>query len=337
MNFKIFSFLFLLIIAFSACKKDEKRNLLTNRIEYDVLIDNEDSMEPWMNNIALPDRMILLEFLFNQLDAGLAIDSLGNIIENANVEQIILNTDSNLLIAQGKLFALVQNGQINVNGLRFREKWTYSPDNYCIYKKVLAVCPLMMQRDTNGSFSKIIPLFWIEADTSEMEYTNKLSNLIISDSIVQNTTQAMIRLYGESPYFFSNLDQEYRDKYFLGLKDMVTSHELYGLDYFFNDMAVVDIDKLRDHIDTVYLPDENNDLEAVPVEKKILPKEFARLKFVEKWEYSTDPFTFHKTVMGVNPSLYVEDDYEIFQGYKPLFWVVFDDDDLEFIRGKYSL
>ncbi|MBN2727668.1 MAG: hypothetical protein JXR53_00430 [Bacteroidales bacterium] len=337
MNFRFLLFVSLIVIAFSACKKEEKRDLLTERIEYDVTIDNEDTMEPWMNNVSPSDRMSFLEFLFQQLEAGKAVDSMGVKVDEASIKNMLMALDSNLQFGEAKLFEYVRNEQIEVQLLRFREKWTYNPETFCIYKQVDAVAPGIVLRDSTDFIYKVIPLFWVNCDTSAIDHSRVLTSLIISDALVQNTTMPVVELYGESPYYLNNIDEPLRNKFFMDLKEEVIMHNISAYDYFFKDMSVSDVENFRDHTDSIHVPDENGNLVAFEVENKILPKEFTRLKFVEKWEYSTEPFVFQKTVMGINPSLYVEDEYGTFQGYRPMFWVVFNDEDLEYIRSKVNV
>lgn len=337
MNFRILLFVSLIIIAFSACKKEENRDLLTERIEYDVTIDNEDSMEPWMNNILPSERMTFLEFLFNELSAGNAIDSMGVKVDEASVKNMLMALDSNLQFGEAKLFEYVRNEQIEVQLLRFREKWTYNPETFCIYKQVQAVAPGVCMRDSDNVIRQIIPLFWVKCDTVDMENPVLLSELIISDALVNNNTSATLEVYGESPYYLNNLDEPKREKYFLDLKEKVTSHKIKSYDYFFNDMAVKDVEAFIDHMDTLWVPDSLGNLIPYEYEVKILPQDFTRLKFAEKWEYSTDPFVIEKHVMGVNPSMSVTDDFGEFQGYRPMYWVVFNDEDIEIIRSKVKV
>ncbi len=334
MKFKIFISLSLILIIFWACdKKQEKRELLTNRIEYDVMINNENTMDAWMNNVPIDERMELLEFLFGELLAGNAVDSMGVKIDESIVKQELVALDSNLQFGEVPLFEYVRNEYLVLQTIRFREKWTYNPKNFCVYKQVLSVAPVYALKDSSGVKIGMQPLFWVRCDTTEIKNHTLITNLIISDALVQNNTPPVIELYGKSPYYLHNFDENKRDKFFTDLKERATSHEIKSYDYFFNKMEVSAIEKYRDHIDSMHIPDSTGKLIAYEYEVKILPKEFTRLKFAEKWEFSKKPFVFKKTVMGINPSLYSENEFGEFEGYRPMFWVVADDKDLEFIRS----
>ncbi len=334
MNNRIFILVALMVFAFSACKeKEEKRELLTERIEYDVTIDNEESMESFLNNVDAGDRLAFLEFLFNELSAGKAVDAYGNSVDEEAVKNLLIEVDTNWFYDKMDLFQYIRSEMNKVRVLRFREKWTYNPETYSFYKEVIAVAPAVVLKDSDRVVSHIVPLFWVNCDTVDAKKPVLITDLIICDALVQNNTGETVKLYGESPGFLHSFDASKREKFFMDLKDNVASHKLNAYDYFFKELGVSEAEALNDHMDTVYVPDTLGNLIPYEYEVKILPQDFTRLKFVEKWEYSTNPFVFKKTVMVINPSVSVFDDLGEFQGYRPLFWIVFDTADLEHIKS----
>ncbi|MPM19583.1 hypothetical protein SDC9_66009 [bioreactor metagenome] len=336
---KIFIF-FPLIALFIAtsCKCDRKpeTKVLTNRIEYDVLVNNDGKMDPVMNNVAEDMRVEFVHFLFAEMKKGKAMNDSGVTIDSSSVLMLMRNLfpDADTTVTDPEIY--YKTNTVKINKLRFREKWEYNSENYQIKKTVLAVAPLVELADTLGYAYKAVPLFWIQCDTAtNLKEVNVLSSNIISDAVVYNKLDMITCIDSTPAVYFSNLTDPAKTEFFDGLLAAVVDKKLTGYNFFFNPLEDADMRVLKGYSDTLTEFDENNKEVRTIVEHKITAKEFGRIKFAEKWEYSSSPFVFRKTVMAMNPSVFVIDPhYEIVRGFKPLFWTVYDERYLQEMKGK---
>lgn len=322
----------------SACGREPERAELTGRIEYDVLINNQETMEPWMNHVEQRERMAFVEFLFSELMAGKAMDSLGQIISKDvvlhQIHQMIPSLDSSI----SDPLLLLKEEMLVINTLRFREMWHYRKDNFMIEKKVLAIAPVLEMKDSTGMTLMAKALFWLPCDTSgTIENSELLSENIMSDAIIQNQLDVILNLDSTPPSWFFNLQASDRKTYFDGLLTMVKEKKTDAYNFFFQPLTEDEIEKLNGYSETMLDYDENNNEIKTIVEHKVKAEDFGRIKFAEKWEYSKAPFIFKKTTKAISPALIVMDaKYGVIKGFKPLFWVVFEDDYQEIMRGKYG-
>ncbi len=319
-----------------SCGSDSENKLITSRIEYDVQVNNYDKMDGWMNNMGTEERTSFIGFLFDQLNEKKAVDSLGNTASNDYAMQIIRSFHPELDSSLNNAYQLIENETVVVDKLRFREKWEFNAETYQLVKTVLAVAPIIEKIDTNGSIVGAEPLFWVNCDsTLEDGQFVMLTENIITDAIIQNTLDPILAIEPNPKSYFSNVSEAGRVAYFDALLKAATEKKVVAYDYFFNTLPEAELQKLKGFTDTVISYDDNNNEVKTLVKNEVTAKEFGRLKFGEKWEYTKAPFTFRKTVMAVNPSIYMFDScYGVLRGFKPLFWVIFDQEYLKLMQSK---
>ncbi len=317
-------FLIALVIAvsFASCKnkKEEVKQteketkgiqVLADRIEYDVLIDNEGSMDAWMNHIEQAPRLEFISGLFNGLKAGQAVNDDGKPVTEEEVMKVIqekypsANAKSNIadLIAQKK---------ITIRKLRFREKWTYDYATFKLTKEVAAVGPVLEYQD--GDLFRPVMLFWINCDTTaEIKDATMMTDNMISDAIVNNEID-QIRGYDSIPAdYFSNLAEMPKITFFDGLIEAVMDTKIPTYDYFFHPMT----EKPGGGFSAALL---------------------GKIKFAESWNYQTldnGKIVFEKAVFALNPCIMVMDEeFGGIKGFKPLFWIVTEDGYQKKMEGK---
>ncbi len=321
----------------SACGREPERAELTQRIEYDVLINNQGTMDPWMNHVEGPARLDFLSFLFDQLNKGNAFDMNGNPLSPNSVLNTIRNLNPDLDSSLTDPSAMIRNEIIVINHIRFREKWIYFDDDYRIEKTVLAVAPVMQRFDSTQRVIEHVPLFWVNCDTSgEWTSGRLLTEHIISDAIIQNQLDPIRAIDTNPKSWYCNIENAPRSAYFEAVLASVIEKKQPTYDYFFKELTDQELEKLKGYDETIPSYDDNNNVKNNVVHHAVSSDEFGKIKFAEKWEYSLSPFKFRKTVMGINPSVFVIDQqYEVLKGFKPLFWILFDESYLEKMKKIY--
>ena len=326
------------VVAMVSCNGGKKPEMkaLTERIEYDVMVNNDGKMDPVMNHVNEDVRVEFVHFLFEQLKNGKAFSDSGAATDSKSVLTLIreLFPEADTTVIDPEVYYKINTAKINK--LRFREKWVYDPENFRIEKTVLAVAPLVELADTLGYVYKAVPLFWVQCDTAtELKQVTVLSTNIISDALVYNQLEMILYLDSAPADYYCNLKDPAKTEYFDALVKSVIDKKVTGYNFFFNPLEEADMRVLKGYADTLTDYDENNNVIRTVVEHKISAKEFGRIKFGERWEYSANPFIFRKTVMALNPSVIVIDpQYDVVKGFKPLFWTVYDEKYLQEMKGK---
>ncbi|HBG71103.1 MAG: hypothetical protein A2W93_02635 [Bacteroidetes bacterium GWF2_43_63] len=336
---KIFLFLSVIsVVVLNSCKGDREPEMkvLTDRIEYDVMVNNDGKMDPIMNHVNEDVRVEFIHFLFEELKNGKAFSDSGATTDSKSVLMLIreLFPDADTTVSDPEVYYKLNTAKINK--LRFREKWVYNSENFKIEKTVLAVAPLIELADTLGYVYKAVPLFWIQCDTAkDLKEVNVLSTNIITDALVYNQLEMILYLDSTPADFYCNLKNPAKTEFFDALLASVIDKKVTGYNFFFNPLEEADMRVLKGYSDTLTDYDENNKEVRTIIEHKISAKEFGRIKFAERWEYSSNPFIFRKTVMALNPSVIVVDpQYNVVRGFKPLFWTVYDEKYLQEMKGK---
>ena len=318
------------------CDRAPESKSLTELIEYDAMINNNGLMDPIMGHLNEDMRLNFIHFLFEELKNNNAVDDNGNNIDTKQVisviNELINNADTTLTDPED----FIKSNVIKINKLRFREKWIYNTTDFKIDKTVLAVAPLLELADSQGYVFKAAPLFCIKFDTSAQTKDNIiLSTNIIGDAFIYNNLE-MIHYYDSAPAsYYCNLNYEAKSQYFDALVKSVVDNKIKGYNFFFNPLEEADMKVLKGYADTLKDYDENNNIVETIIEHKVSAQEFVRIKFAEQWEYSKKPFVFRKTVKARSPSVMVIDpQYDVVKGYKPLFWIVYDENYLQEMKGK---
>lgn len=324
-------FLFLLAaVLISSCSSEKPPIVLSTQIEYDVWIEGDPMQANWVNYVEGKNRHLLLELVFERLNAGQGTDLLGNTLISDSLYAGLSGFDSSLIVTKASVINMIEQGILPVKGFRFREKWTYSSETLELFKEVTGIAPLWCTNDSAGNWVGASPLFWVMTDSVEKESVENfqlLSEIIQYDVIIDNAIKPVVSMYGECPFYLFNIEKKDRVQYLSLLIDNIMSNKLKAYDYFFAVLPDADKQCLKGRKDTLVDIDEATGKTVTSVSDVPLPVEdLARIKFIEKWEISKSPFVFHKTVYALNPSLISYDGEGQFEGFKPLFWVFFNEE-----------
>ena len=162
-----------LVFVFTQCeeKKEDKRTLITKKIQYDVQIVNPDEdYDWWIRNIEGSDRETLLNNIFDKVLSGdvQAYDYFNEPLTAGQVGSILSDTLHQTLQRPFEPYAEYDTTIIrkikptDVSILRFLEEWKYDENSLQIDKKVYAISPVL-EIVINGQ--KITrPLFTVYTD-----------------------------------------------------------------------------------------------------------------------------------------------------------------------------
>jgi hypothetical protein len=189
------------VIMITACGKQDKTEIITKQIVYDVVINNqkviceegsEDASWSWFfNNIEASARCQFLENLFEKVISDTLNKDTLKITDDDGIKLAVDQYNQRLIVYDSVKYyppylvcdTLIASviGPKDVYILRFKEKWTYDPATMQISKKVLAYAPLYFPNDParpGKRVSKPVPLFWMQQDT------NAECNSLFTDKIL---------------------------------------------------------------------------------------------------------------------------------------------------------
>jgi hypothetical protein len=172
--------IFVLIFSFSifmpSCNKggDAGKNVVTKRIQYDVLIHNSDTeMDWWVQNIEGSNREKLVRDIMAQVTNGEVkaydfltckpftaseIKSMMKRIDTISVERSTPPYDlvDTVLVTEIRLS--------DITKLRFLEEWSMNEKTLAFTKKITGICPLAERLTDSGELRGYKPLFWVFFD-----------------------------------------------------------------------------------------------------------------------------------------------------------------------------
>ncbi len=172
-------FSLLLVVQFGC--KDNKNEVVTKKIQYDVNIKSPDpEYDWWIQNLVGPERDKLVSLIVKGAKEGKwqAFDYFNDPIDKYEVRQIFSDT---MVISMMKtqppyeLFdTMVIHNILNsdIIRLRFMEEWSINPKSLAFSKKVIGIAPVASRLDFNG-IERWQPLFWIYTDE---EFVKSLIN-----------------------------------------------------------------------------------------------------------------------------------------------------------------
>lgn len=164
-------FLSFILFVQLGCKND-KNEIITKKIQYDVNIKSPDpEYDWWIQNIVGPDRDKLVSLIIEGAKAGKwqAYDYFNDSIDKYEVRRIL--SDSVIISMIRNVPPYEQFDTIIVNNIplkdikkiRFMEEWSINPDNLAFSKKIVGIAPVASKLDFNG-IERWQPLFWIYTD-----------------------------------------------------------------------------------------------------------------------------------------------------------------------------
>ncbi|MCX7697359.1 MAG: hypothetical protein N2Z72_06680 [Bacteroidales bacterium] len=304
-------FLLWIVIFLTSCTSSE-RKLLTSRIEYDVWIGEENTLQ-W-NDL---QRQQFLDEIIKTLDLGIALDENDMPVTSTNLIQYLIQNNIDTAIKKDNLTEFLKK---RIVFLRFREKWEYDPKTFYFYKQVLAVSPGIVIPapfdSLRATSDRWMTLWWIPVKERNAEFDKKFE-MLPTYAFVRNDVEDVMNTYDKMSPWFCNLPRNARDSLFERLLKAFEKKQLPFYNMMFQPFSKAEYEHyflLKETLKT-----------SEGVQNFLHPSFFARIKFIENWEISFNPFVFRKTILAYAPSQMIfELPYDIVKGYKPLFWVVQD-------------
>jgi hypothetical protein len=180
MRLKILFYSFLTILVWaSSCGKKEKA-LITERIQYDVVIKSPDQeWDWWIQNLEGPKREVFIKTILNAAYSGKvkAYDYFNQPLTVDQVKAIENSTDTILGTSPDPPYndtTIIVERRLDMNRItkvRFLEEWRMNPDDLTTEKKVLGIAPILEVMNDDGTSRGFMPLFWVYLDK---EYPGKL-------------------------------------------------------------------------------------------------------------------------------------------------------------------
>jgi hypothetical protein len=153
---------------------DAGKNVVTKRIQYDVLIHNSDTeMDWWVQNIEGSNREKLVRDIMAQVTnaevkaydfltckpfTASEIKSMMKRIDTISVERSTPPYDlvDTVLVTEIRLS--------DITKLRFLEEWSMNEKTLAFTKKITGICPLAERLTDSGELRGYKPLFWVFFD-----------------------------------------------------------------------------------------------------------------------------------------------------------------------------
>jgi len=320
-------------ICFHSCK-DKQEYFEVPHIEYDVLINNYNNHYSWFDNIEGYQRTILLETIIDIAEQNQQITVLDKHdvrIENKHIKTILIEI----------LHSFSENKHLSfydINGLRFREQWSVNTSNGFIKKDILGIGLLYFENHMliNDSISEPHLLLWLTFE-SDQQHTPKYSQItktIAYDVSISNKNMITVDTYGEkTPYYFANIEPTIRKQLVELFLSACFENKVPAYDYFFTKLSKTEISNIKEKKDTLQIPVPNSlDIKDTVIISIPNISNINRIKFLEQWEIDKNTLAFRKTVIAISPSEEMFDDFGNLRGYKPLFWLVFDEKAVKSLR-----
>jgi len=150
------------------------KDIVTNRIQYDVFIRNsEPDMDWWVQNIEGSKREKLVKNILHQVTDGKVkaydfitykqysvpeLKSMMKKVDSVSIERATPPYD---------FFDTVMVTEIRVGDitkLRFLEEWSMNEKTLVFTKKVAGICPMVERHSDSGELRGYKPLFWVFFD-----------------------------------------------------------------------------------------------------------------------------------------------------------------------------
>ncbi|MBI9033234.1 MAG: hypothetical protein JEZ03_02070 [Bacteroidales bacterium] len=157
----------------SCQSSNPNKEFITERIQYDVSIYNNDRQsEWWKNNIEGMNREKLVKSIIDKAFGGdyLLCDAFSyETLSSQDLNQHYNRMDTLLVQSAEPPYGYIEKvveKQLNfeeITKIRFLEQWTYNEDTF-IEKKVLGICPMLESFDEEGEFRGYQPMFWVFFD-----------------------------------------------------------------------------------------------------------------------------------------------------------------------------
>jgi len=170
-------FLISVLFIISSCKNEgsnsSDKNIITERIQYDVLIKSPDvELDWWVQNIEGAKRESLIKMILDKVTEGKiqAYDFLDKPLTPEAVKNIGSRHDTLFMPSMQPPYedsTVIINEKLKINDitkLRFLEEWRIDEKTLQIEKKVLGLALMLANYDPNGDLRGYKQMFWIYFD-----------------------------------------------------------------------------------------------------------------------------------------------------------------------------
>lgn len=166
------SALFVLLLI-NSCTHSQEKEIITERIKYDVEIKNPDQRADWWDrNIPGPSRENLINRVMDAAYSGKlnVYSNTGKLltpdeVKNIGCEEIQVTFQRPDPPYESYDTIVVQKLNFrDITRLRFLEEWHFDKNEILIRKKTLGIAPVMESYDPEGKLRGYHPLFWIYFD-----------------------------------------------------------------------------------------------------------------------------------------------------------------------------
>lgn len=323
-------FFFILV----GCKKQSTENkLITEKIQYDVLINNtEPDIEWWIQNIEGPKRDKFINLIFSAIkDNSLKIYNTNN--ESTSLENVfssLFTFDTIQLQKNGKkeqsidtVFITSVFSQKKINQIRFREKWMFDEKTLQIEKKVESFCPEMLIENPEKGNKLIFPLFWIIPDSTQKSEDKDLITItpkIMYDVFIKSEND-------KNKWFVDNIVTSDREYFLNKIIEVASKGKLKIYDYFDRIIDKEGFQNILNRKDTVLvenLEDPGSFTQKV-TDVSLDIKSISKIRFIEEWKINTKTFTFYKIVKAISLLSENRENDGSLRGYTPVFYIYFDE------------
>ncbi len=150
---------------------------------------------------------------------------------------------------------------------------------------------------------------------------NIVTKRIQYDVPIRNTDSDM-------DWWVQNIEGSKRDKLLKDIFEQVTSGEVKAYDFLScKPFTAEEIKSMMKRVDTISVERSTPpyDLVDTVLITEIRLSDITKLRFLEEWSMDDKTLVFTKKVVGICPLAERLDDSGALRGYKPLFWVFFDD------------
>lgn len=160
------------LLTISACTNpSQKQQVLTEKIQYDVLLSNDDpQLEWWVNNIEGSRRE---PFLMRIMEAAAngevrVYDYFNQQLSTQQIHSLGADTVYQTLLRnyppyeEFDTIIVMQVTYRDINKIRFLEEWSWDPGKVEVSKKVIGLAPVIQREIAGETFNQL--LFWIYLD-----------------------------------------------------------------------------------------------------------------------------------------------------------------------------
>jgi len=168
----VFFLVIILLLLVQISCQNNKHEVITKKIQYDVNIKSPDpEYDWWIQNLVGPEREHLINIIVEGAKTGKwqAYDYFNNPIDKNEVRSIFSDTMVVSMMKTDPPYELFDTMVIytihpsDIIRIRFMEEWRINPNNLAFSKKVVGIAPVASRLDFNG-IERWQPLFWIYTD-----------------------------------------------------------------------------------------------------------------------------------------------------------------------------